>query len=268
MPDSIVLKDGRTVRGIILKNTAESVLLQEAYAENEYPKSEIVRILDEANTGTESVRVFAPGELPPWRQLVNDLRLDDAVRELRQIPATMIDEGVFRNVPYLSFRLNDLIELNIYGDPDAPAGVEFGAYGKLRSSRKVHERLRAFVAGYTGSRAGIAALYSLPFTGGSKQVGDVILEITPPSAPDAYGAWWIGAFNPAKLDAVRMGDADYLALTRDPSTIVGRDGKVVDGTWDEEDLDAMLRAVGVETVLARGFRRGTDGRFTLIGKGE
>lgn len=266
-PDSIVLKDGRTVRGIILRNTAGSVLLQEAYSENEYPKSDIVRILDEADIGTESTRVFAPGELPPWRVLVNDLRLDDAVGQLRQIPATTIDEGVFRDVPYLSFRVNDLIELNIYGDPDAPAGVEFGAYGGLRSKKKVHEELRSFVAGYMGSRAGIGALYSLPFTGGSKQVGDVVVEITPPDAPDAYGGWWISVFNPRKLDEVRMDEEEYRALTRDPGEIVRRDGRVVDAAWTDDDLSAMLRAVGGGPLLARGFRRDADGTFRLIPAG-
>src|SRR5258705_10285122 len=49
-PDSLVLKNGKTVRGLIIKNSRDAVLLQEKSAETSYPKSEIVRIRDEANT--------------------------------------------------------------------------------------------------------------------------------------------------------------------------------------------------------------------------
>ena len=51
-PDSIVLKDGRTVRGLIIKNSVDSILMQEEFAEKTYPKSEIVRVLDEPDTST------------------------------------------------------------------------------------------------------------------------------------------------------------------------------------------------------------------------
>jgi hypothetical protein len=53
------------------------------------------------------------------------------ITSLRQIPATVVDKGVMRNVPYLSFQSGDY-ELNVYGDPDNPAGVEIGIHRRLR----------------------------------------------------------------------------------------------------------------------------------------
>ena len=45
-PDSIVLKDGRTIHGLIVKNSVDSILMQEEFGERTYPKSEIVRVLE------------------------------------------------------------------------------------------------------------------------------------------------------------------------------------------------------------------------------
>jgi hypothetical protein len=45
-----------------------------------------------------------------------------------QIPATVIDVGRLSYVPYSSFQIGDDRELNVYGDPDAPACVEIGLY--------------------------------------------------------------------------------------------------------------------------------------------
>lgn len=53
---------------------------------------------------------------------------------LVQIPATVIDKGVLRNVPYKSYRAGDY-EVNVYGDPDQPARVEIGVYRSLLTSQ-------------------------------------------------------------------------------------------------------------------------------------
>jgi hypothetical protein len=132
-PDSILLKDGSTQRGVIVKNTAEAVFLQQRYQISEFPKSAIVRIFDGVDVGMEFTEAEKKGDLPSWRVMVNDIRNNDAIKSLRQIPATLIDNGYLKNVPYLSFRINDYIEMNVYGNPDDPAAIEFGVYGKLAS---------------------------------------------------------------------------------------------------------------------------------------
>ncbi len=60
---------------------------------------------------------------------------------LVQIPSTVIDNGVFRNVPYKSYRAGDY-EMNVYGDPVQPAGVEVGVYRNLLTSQNAKHQLR------------------------------------------------------------------------------------------------------------------------------
>jgi hypothetical protein len=241
-PDSILLKDGSRQRGVIIKNTADAVFLQQRYGISEFPKSGIVRIFDGVDVGMEFVEAEQKGDLPSWRVMVNDIRNNDAIKSLRQIPATHIDNGYLKNVPYLSFRINDYIEMNIYGNPDDPAAIEFGVYGKLASNDKMRRTIRSFMAGFLSSRSEVGAIYSIPFSGGEKSAGDFRIRITPASAPDAYGAWWICLYNPKTLKAARVGDAEYAKATMAFGQVVGASGKVRSGAWSEEHLKRSLRA--------------------------
>lgn len=266
-PDSVLLKDGSLHRGLIVQNTSKEVLLQGRYSIQSFPKSEIVRIRNEADIGLEFTKANTPGDLPAWRVMVNDLRNNDAVKSLEQIPATGIDNGTYKNIPYLSFRINELIEMNIYGDPDDPGAVEFGVYGKQASNDKTRRVLRSFLAGFLSSRKEVGAIYSLPFTGGKSCVGDICFLIIPPTAPDAYGGWWISLFNPKKLDAARLSDSEYAKLTRPFDRIVDKSGRVKRNTWTIEDLGLAqrLRDAAEETpVLVRGFFRDAKGRFRVL----
>jgi hypothetical protein len=266
-PDTVILKDGSTHRGVIVRNTSKEVWLQEKYGIQEFPKSSIVRIRDEADIGLEFTKANTPGDLPAWRVMVNDLRNNDAIKSLEQIPATTIDNGIFKNVPYLSFRINEFIEMNVYGNPDDPGGVEFGIYGRHSSNDKARRVLRSFVAGFLSTRAEVGAIYSLPFSGGNECLGDFCMQITPANAPDAYGAWWISLFNPKKLEATRLDAEDYAKLTRPPAQIVDKSGRVRRDTWTAQDLSNVMRLKsddGTPPVLVRGFYRDRDGRFKTL----
>lgn len=266
-PDTIVLKDGSTYRGVIVANTNREVSLQNKYSIQTFPKSEIVRIRNEADIGLEFTKANTPGDLPAWRVMTNDLRNNDAIKSLEQIPATTIDNGYLKNIPYLSFRINELVEMNIYGDPDDPAAVEFGAYGRFSSHDKTRRTLRSFLAGFLASRREVAAIYSIPFSGGQECAGEICFKITPANAPDAYGGWWISLYNPKKLEAARLDDAEYAKLTRPFGNIVDRSGRVMRNTWSLEDLGNVFRIENDEDgkdVLVRGFFRDRNGTFKTL----
>lgn len=266
-PDSIVLKDGRVVRGLIIKNSRDAVLIQDKHGEQSYSKKDIVRIRDEADIEVLFTDVDRHGDLPPWRVIVNDLRTHDTIKSLVEIPATLIDKGQFKNVPYKSFRVNHDIEINIYGDPEDPAGVELGIYGWKSNINRARKILRAYLAGFLTSREEVAALYSLSFQGGLRQVGNVVLEITPRSAPDAYGAWWISLYNPKMLDDVRLDEAEYARLVRPFDEVVNRRGRVRANAWSDAQADLSQRVNDGEKsnqVLLRGFYRDKNGDFRLI----
>ena len=266
-PDSLVLKDGRTVRGLIIKNAVDSVTIQQEFGEETYQKSAIVRIRDEADIGVAYTDIFRKGNLPSWRVIANDLRTRDGIKSLVEIPATTIDNGIFKNVPYLSFRANKDVELNIYGNPNDPAGIEMGLYGRTADNDKLRKILRSYLAGFLTNRGELAALYAIDFSGGKRTTGSITIEITPKTAPDAYGAWWISLYNSKSVDAVRMRTADYERLTKLPSEVVGKDGRVIASGWTKEDLKIAKKAgkLGVNShVILRGFYRDAKGDFQVI----
>lgn len=266
-PDSIVLKDGRTVRGLILKNSVDSVLIQEEFSENSYPKSEIVRIRDEADIGVLFTDITRRGDLPSWRVMANDLRMHDEIKSLVEIPATTISIGDLRNVPYKSFRVNRDVELNIYGDPNDPCGVELGIYGSRKSNEKLQKVIRAYLAGFLTSREELKALYGLNLKGGKAVAGDLTFEVAPPTAPDAFGAWWISLYNLKDLNAIRLSDAEYAKLTKPADEVIDRSGRVIAKGWSKSDLEEMEhhKALhGTENVLIRGFYRNANGDFQLL----
>lgn len=266
-PDSILLKNGEIVSGIIVKNTAEAVWIQERYGITKHPKSEITRIRNEADLGMEFTAANTKGDLPSWRVMVNDIRNNDRITSLEQIPATAIDNGLYKNVPYLSFRLNEFLEMNIYGDPDDPAAIEFGAYGRQARNDTLRRTLRAFLAGFLASREEVSAIYSVPFTGGSKCVDTVCFKVIPVNAPDSYGGWWISIYNPSKLVASRMDDADYSKVTRPPEDVIGRGGRLRRDKWSPADLMSAFQVDGQDgsaPVAIQGFKRDKHGEFQLI----
>jgi hypothetical protein len=270
MPDTLVMLDGSQVRGLILKNTADDVLIQTDQAELLVPKSQIRRISDEMEGEIVFAELTKPGRLPSWRAMIYDLRNHDAIYAIEQIPATRIEEGYLKNIPYLSFRVNDQSEFNVYGDPQDPVAIEFGMYGERRKNPKYHRIVREFLAGHLHSREQISALYALSFRGGEKRVGPMALRITPPSEADAYGGWWIAISIPSRLDAARVGDAAYTAVTKPFDEINYRDGRLrrENVEKDKDWLAAMVRRMTGTVPQVRGFYRDKDGVFRLIGFGS
>lgn len=259
-PDSLTLKDGSVHRGLIILNARDSVTIQCEFEECVIPKSDILRIDDSVDAlYTEAGR---RGDLPAWRVIANDLRTHDDIKTLEEIPATLIDTGVFENLPYKSFRVNHDIELNIYGDPNDPAGIELGIYGRRAGDQKLRRFLRSYIAGYLTSTEEVAALYSLGLKEGSATAGMLTVEITPPGAPDAYGAWWISLYNKKNLAAARLDAREYATLVRPMDEVVGKDGKVLANAWSSDQADMMNKKGPM--VIRRGFYRDKDGSFRLL----
>jgi hypothetical protein len=266
-----VLVDGTIVRGLIVKNTSDAVLIQQQNRELNIPKKKIVRINDNADVNALYTEITRKGKLPAWRVIANDLRTNDAIKSLVEIPATVIDVGDFKNVPYKSFRVNNDIELNIYGDPENPAGVELGIYGPRSGDKKLRKTLRGYLAGFLTTRQEIAALYSLGLQKGITQVGDITIEITPKDAPDAYGAWWVSLYNRKDLRDVRLSDAEYARLVRPVHEVIDKNGRVISGGWSKKDahLSRKMHELGDSAkVILKGFYRDDDGVFRLITEPE
>jgi hypothetical protein len=267
-PDTVVLRDGTEVRGLIVRNSRGDVVIQTPKGEETYQKSEIGRIRDADGEGAYLTIPERKGSLPPWRTIANDLRHNDGVRKFEQIPATVVDNGVFKNVPYLSFRLNGLIEVNIYGDPDDPAGLEVGIYGALSKNQDARRMVREFIASYLNSREEIAALYQLNENKGLRDVGPMTVEYTPPSAPDAEGAWWLSVYNRKEIADARLTDAEYARLTMPVEAVQDKKGAIRETAWEADDKDDSIRLHhqdgNGDRLFVRGFYRDKEGNFRLL----
>jgi hypothetical protein len=135
---------------------------------------------------------------------------------LVQIPATVIDKGVLRNVPYKSYRAGDY-EMNVYGDPNRPAGVEIGVYRSLLTSREAKRNCIDFVGSVLTDPADRTLLSALNATRDSVVHDGLTVEVTPETADDSYGGWWVSAYLVSALDQARASDAELnqIAVQRD-----------------------------------------------------
>jgi len=207
--DQVMLKNGVRVSGKILAQSKDRVIMRIGEGNVVYPKKTIWRIYEDITDQLPFTRLTRPDELPPWWIPLSDLYHEDWVNELKAIPATVIDVGDFRDVPYLSFRANHIYEMNIYGDPMAPAAIEIGYYGNMWfHSRDAQKRCRQFIASYLTGLRQLEAIYKLNAGGGTETVSGLGMSITPPKAPDAYGGWWVTVWNPVRLAAARAPNRD------------------------------------------------------------
>lgn len=256
-PDTVVLADGTEVRGLILRNSATSVLMETAGGEREIPKDGIRRIIDQPGDEAAMAAVTRPGRLPHWHPIVQDFRHHDSVRSFRPVPATAIDNGYLRNIPYISYRVNEAAELNIYGPPDNPVAIELGVYGKGASSLRHRKMMREFLAGHLASRREVTALYSLDLEGGEVRAGKLALRCTPPSAPDAYGGWWLCIYDPSRIEGARVGADAYARLTRPFGEVNDSNGSLRAQADDPSWIEAAAGAVGLPWL--QGFTRDKQG---------
>ena len=158
-----------------------------------------------------SIAVARADELrfPTLPGAIEIIKANGYTEEPTQIPATVIDTGILAYVPYTSYRIGDDREVNIYGDPSNPACVEVGLYRSLVNSADERHHcialLHKLVPGIDVSR--------IDLDGGRSVRGDVVAEITPPTAADAYGGWWISIYSLSKLDAEKGTDASVSVVS-------------------------------------------------------
>jgi len=129
-------------------------------------------------------------------------------RDLKQVPSEVIDTGIFRYVPYLTYE-TARGELNIYGDPQHPAGVEIGIYaGKTRTK----EELRNLMAGLLQQAADRELVHGLSLDEDKLERAGLTFEVTPPTGEGSYGGWWISIYDEAAINKARASDAELKTI--------------------------------------------------------
>ncbi len=270
LPDRLEMLDGSSLRGLILRNSPHDVLIQTEKSEVLVPKSEIRRIHDAPDDDVFFADITNRGDLPSWRSIVHDLRTHDSIKSFEQIPATRIENGLLRNIPYLSFRVNELDELNVYGNPDNPAAIEFGIYGRGRLTEQKRRVFREFIAGHLDTRAEIAALYSLGRDKREASAGRLSFRLISPDDPDGYGGWWIVVYHSGRIDKARVSDGAYAKVTLPFDQVNRRDGRLRRDAapGNLQWLGQKMQDLTGQIPDLRGFYRDKNGVFRLIGFDE
>jgi hypothetical protein len=164
--------------------------------------------------------------LPSQEIAIGSLGLSGFKEEAQQIPATVIDTGILKFVPYVSYRVGEDRELNIYGDLAAPACVEIGLYRGFLSSDEEKQKCLMYLRRIFPA----VDFSSLRLTGGKMMKGGIVVEVTSPDSPDAYGGWWISAYSLPLLHAAAGTSASVssVSVAREPSGTAGE--------WSSSDL--------------------------------
>jgi hypothetical protein len=214
--DSIVLTNDQVLNGTIIQKNDKQIVVRVDYSVLRFPLHVIKSVNGQApaTAATESTKLNPVGNrFPRWSDVVTALGRQPWATNLQQIPATVIDKGVMRNVPYLSFRCGIDYELNIYGDPDDPASVEIGIYRSLLGNESAKQNCINFINSILPDNQGRTALQQLDRRRALYEKDGLTLEITPETAEDAYGGWWVSAYKEKALNGARASDAEVESIS-------------------------------------------------------
>jgi hypothetical protein len=242
--DQIMLRNGTRVSGTILAQSKDRVIMRVGQGNAVYSKKAIWRIYEDITDQPPDTRILKRDELPPWWIPLSDLFHEDWVNSLKSVNAGLVDEEPLRFVPYVSFRANLIYEMNIYGNPADPAGIEIGYRGNMWfHSGDAQKRCRQFLASYLTGLKQLQTVYKLNASGGREMVSGLTIEIT----PNAYGGWWIAAWNPAKMAAARCKDEAAWKLACERNLALIKKSTAGETEWVKYSLqDAVKRYLPVE----------------------
>jgi hypothetical protein len=207
--DTIRLKNGGALEGVVLKDSEGSVVIRLKYATVTVERTDIESIEKKAE---EPAAAAKPLRLARWEKCVEVVAGRPWAGALRQIPATVVDKGVLKNVPYMSHKSGNY-EFNLYGDPDEPACLEIGVYKDLLKSDEAKRECLAVMSALLGDAKDVEALKSLHLAPGKKDREGLTFEVTPETAEDAYDGWWITVYDPKLLDEARASEEELKKIT-------------------------------------------------------
>jgi hypothetical protein len=226
--DVLILRNGQVISGSIEGESREGTKFRRGAALNTYSDNNIVNALK-----TE-LAFTSPSRIPSLGTALNLLLALPWVREVRQIPATVIGEGVFKNVPYVSFRCASDYEINVYGDPEHPVAIEIGIYRSLLKQPGSKDNCLEYVSGLFKEGPIQQAVFSVKRTEDLIDADGHTVQVTPPEARDSQGGWWISVYAKSKLDAARASKADLSQITVPKTPPAKNPGGSAE--WSSEEL--------------------------------
>jgi len=228
--DSLIFAKGDPMTGIVLQTNRDEVLFLTDFGMMRFALASLKAVkIDEV----EATEIKSTNRLPTFKTLLTLLSRQPWSTNLEQIPATVIDNGMLRYVPYVSFRCADDYEVNVYGDLTKPAGIEVGVYRKLLTQADAKENCLKLVSSALGQAADKQIITSLNLEKDQKVSAGLTFEITPPTDPDAYQGWWISVYDEAKINKARASEEEMKRITVSKQELA-RQAQVI-GSWTKEE---------------------------------
>ncbi len=232
--DTLVLSNDSTVSGTVIQTNGDDVLLLTGYAAYNFSRTNIKAI----KTGPVEAAEFSnTNRLPDFEHTILFLSRQPWATNLSPIPATVIDNGILRNVPYTSFRCGEDYEVNVYGDLDHPAGIEIGVYRKLLEDSSAKNNCVKFIGNLLSQSADKEIVQELDLKKDLKTRDELTFEITPPTAEDAYKGWWISVYSEQKLNLARASGEELQQITVTKADAVSEAGQSNNpSAWSADEL--------------------------------
>jgi hypothetical protein len=212
--DVVVLESGGVLTGKVLQQDDDGVLIQTESGTHRYPRSWIRDVKKEP---ASAPHVSNNGQrIPDWAEIVSLLANTGWSQGLKQVPATMIEAGIWKNVPYISFQCRSGgYELNIFGDLNNPAAVQIGAMSYLKQSAEAKSNCVNLICSSlpnADDRKMVRALNWNQKDGGKNE--GMTVETIMPGEWGSYGGWWVSVYSEKALAAARASDEELLTLTQ------------------------------------------------------
>jgi hypothetical protein len=207
--DTIEFGPDRVMECTVLQDDGQTVTVLYNVSVMRFPKADITEVVKDPGSG--AIRHKA-ARLPSYANVLVELGKQDWATGLRQIPATVIDTGVLKFVPYKSQRAGEY-EVNVYGDPAKPAGFEIGIGGKSLDDAEAKRNCVEFVASLLSNADDRATLRGLDLKQDKQTRDGLTFEITPVAGADSYGGWWVSVYDEAELDKARASEEEMKAIT-------------------------------------------------------
>lgn len=228
--DKLIFAKGDPLTGTVLRTNDEEVLFMTDFGTMRFALASLKEIkIDYA----EIVESLSTNRIPTFTNLLALLSAQPWASGLEQIPATVIDTGMLRYVPYVSFRCADDYEINIYGDLARPAGIEVGVYRKLITDASAKENCLRFITAALGQKDDKQEIAKLNLEKDRHVLNGLIFEITPPTDPDAYQGWWVSVYEEDKINKARASEEEMKRISVSKAELA-RQAQVI-GEWTKEE---------------------------------
>ncbi len=232
--DQLIFAKGAPLTGTVLRTNGEEVLLMTGFGTMRFALASIREIkIDHAEVAESN----PTNRIPTFTNLLALLSGQSWATGLEQIPATVIDTGILRYVPYMSFRCADDYEVNVYGDLASPAGIEVGVYRKLLSDASAKDNCVKLVTEALGRKEDKQQMAKLRLEKDHQVLDGLTFEVTPPTDPDAYQGWWISVYDEARINTARASEEEMKRISVSKEEL-SRQAQVMAGWTKEESQKA------------------------------